>query len=126
MLRRKYSYFRNEVEAVLRDFNLSDKMDEVRAWYNGYRFGDTMIYNPWSFINFVSRPHEGCQPHWVNTASNRILGEAIADADGILQQELEFLLSGETVEMPRADDYGRKANSVAIETFLPFKVLTPR
>jgi hypothetical protein len=73
-------------------------MDEVRAWYNGYRFGDTMIYNPWSVINFVSRPHDGCQPYWVNTASNRILGEAIADADGILQQELEYLLSGEAVE----------------------------
>ncbi len=67
-------------------------------WYNGYRFGDTMIYNPWSLIAFASEPSIGCQPHWVNTASNRILGEAIADADGILQQELEYLLSGEAVE----------------------------
>jgi hypothetical protein len=93
-----FGLLESEVEQVLADFNLSNKMDEVRAWYNGYRFGDTMIYNPWSVINFVSRPHDGCQPYWVNTASNRILGEAIADADGILQQELEYLLSGEAVE----------------------------
>jgi hypothetical protein len=93
-----FGLLENEVEQVLADFNLSNKMDEVRSWYNGYRFGDTMIYNPWSVISFVSRPHEGCQPYWVNTASNRILGEAIADADGILQQELEYLLNGETVE----------------------------
>jgi hypothetical protein len=93
-----FGLLENEVEQVLADFNLSDKMDEVRMWYNGYRFGDTMIYNPWSLIAFAAEPSIGCQPHWVNTASNRILGEAIVDVDGILQQELEFLLSGEAVE----------------------------
>jgi hypothetical protein len=58
-----FGLLENEVEQILSDFDISDKIDEVRAWYNGYRFGDTMIYNPWSLIAFAAESSIGCQPH---------------------------------------------------------------
>ena len=87
-----------EVEKLLSDAGLSERLEEVRDWYNGYLFGDERIYNPWSLISYVARPQQGCQPHWVNTASTALVGKAIADAEGILQRELEDLLNGGTIE----------------------------
>ena len=52
------------------------KNAELQAWYDGYRFGDADIYNPWSVLNYFSR---GCRPgvYWANTASNLAVGDAV-------------------------------------------------
>lgn len=87
-----------EVTKLLKDADLADHLDEVRRWYNGYMFGNTLVYNPWSVLSFIGEPSQGCHAHWVNTASTSLLGQAIADGDGILQKELEQLIRGEDVE----------------------------
>ena len=53
-----------------------DKMGGIREWYNGYIFGgDTVIYNPWSIINYLSAPEAGLRPYWVHTSANRMVKE---------------------------------------------------
>lgn len=86
-----------EVTKLLEDADLANHLDEVRRWYNGYMFGNNLVYNPWSVLSFIGEPSQGCHAHWVNTASTSMLGQAIADSDGILQKELEQLLRGENV-----------------------------
>ena len=53
-------------------YGVVDKEDELKDWYDGYLFGSTEIYNPWSVINYISR---GCIPqaYWVNTGKNEVL-----------------------------------------------------
>jgi hypothetical protein len=95
---RCFGLLEDEVEAALDAAGLSLNLPMVRSWYNGYLFGDTTVYNPWSVMSYLADPGVGCQPHWVNTASTALLGKAIADGDGILHRELEGLLQGEGIE----------------------------
>lgn len=75
-------------------YHASDKFDELCEWYDGYRFGDTDIFNPWSVINYFSI---GCKPRafWQSTGSNDIISEVIAKADEDIYERLEKLLQGE-------------------------------
>ncbi|XXX79618.1 AAA family ATPase [Sorangium sp. So ce134] len=72
------------------------RLDEVRAWYNGYRFGGEVIYNPWSILSCVASG--ALRPYWVNTASNDLLQDLIARRGLGLSTETEALLRGEPVE----------------------------
>ena len=98
-----FGLLEGEVEDLLAQADLSQHLGEARRWYNGYLFGQSTIYNPWSVISFVSDPSEGCQPHWVNTGNTQLLRNAISDSDGILRREIEDLLSGVEVEKPIDD-----------------------
>ncbi|WP_437298674.1 AAA family ATPase [Sorangium sp. So ce426] len=72
------------------------RVEEVRAWYNGYRFGGEVIYNPWSILNCVASG--ALRPYWVNTASTELLQHLIARRGLGLSSETEALLRGEPVE----------------------------
>jgi hypothetical protein len=62
-----------EVAATLRDFGRQDEMDEFRRWYNGYRFGEETVYNPWSIFHALAEPRRTLQPYWVNTSDQQFL-----------------------------------------------------
>lgn len=78
ILDKKYSdYFgftKGEVKKMADYYDASDKMDEICNWYDGYRFGNTEIFNPWSVINYLGNH---CEPraYWVSTSSNDIIGK---------------------------------------------------
>ena len=93
-----FGLLESEVETLLRDCGVSCSMADVRSWYNGYLFGQQTIYNPWSVIRYATSPDKGLLPHWVNTASNEIVGLAISNSDNILRAELEELLAGGEIE----------------------------
>lgn len=93
-----FGLLESEVENCLRDCDISFSMDDVRSWYNGYLFGHQTIYNPWSVIQYATAPSKGLLPHWINTASNDIVGTAISNSDNILRAELEDLLAGDEIE----------------------------
>ena len=84
----------SEVERMAAYYRASDKLEELREWYDGYRFGDTEIFNPWSVINYFSI---GCKPRafWQSTGSNDIISEVIEKADEDIYEHLEKLLRGE-------------------------------
>ena len=71
-------------------------MQELCDWYDGYRFGDTEIFNPWSVINYFSN---GCEPraYWLSTSNNDIIGEILGQADQTICEQLAKLLQGESI-----------------------------
>lgn len=91
---RYFGFTREEVERMAAYYRAEDKLGELEAWYDGYRFGDTEIFNPWSVINYFGI---GCKPRafWQSTGSNEIISEVIAEADEDIYERLEKLLLGE-------------------------------
>ena len=96
-----FGFTDEEVKAVLDYYNLADKFEAVKEWYDGYRFGDTDVYCPWDVINYVdmlrSEPDMPPRPFWLNTSGNDIIRQFIQRATAVTRTELERLISGETV-----------------------------
>jgi len=91
-----FGFTKEEVRRMLDYYGFSDKFEEVCEWYDGYLFGSTEIFNPWSVVNYVS---ENCFPKafWQSTGSNDIIGEIVGEANDEIEKNLYKLLSGETV-----------------------------
>ena len=91
-----FGFTESEVQRMLAAYGVRDKEEELKAWYDGYLFGDKEIYNPWSVINYISR---GCLPqaYWVNTGKNEILEDVLQTADEEITEKLYALLQGEQV-----------------------------
>ncbi len=94
----KFGFTEKEVESVLKEFNHLDRYDDVRTWYNGYRFGGATIYNPWSIISFLSENAKRLKPFWLNTSDNVIVENLLSTGGKELKEELELLIRGETIE----------------------------
>ena len=99
VLDNKYSpYFgftAEEVKEMALYYGSPDKYEEICQWYDGYRFGKTDIFNPWSVINYFNNE---CEPRafWQSTGSNDIIGEVIAEADTEIYEKLTSLVKGST------------------------------
>ena len=87
-----------EAEALATYVGRADRMDDMRQWYDGYRFGTTRVYNPWSVLRFL-RSGEA-QPYWTNTSSNGIVRDLVARAGQDETVELARLAAGGTVARP--------------------------
>ena len=89
-----FGFTAEEVKEILRYYGREDKFQEICDWYDGYRFGDTEIFNPWSVINYVT---DKCFPKafWQSTGSNEIIGEIIDAATPEIKDGLYKLLCGE-------------------------------
>lgn len=86
----------DEVKKMAEDLGMSDRLPEIKQWYDGYRFGRAEIYNPWSVINFFRNEEVG--DYWVNTSGNGIIREMLRRAQDETRQNLQQLLSGESVQ----------------------------
>ena len=99
-----FGFTGEEVQELLSYYDLSDRFCEAREWYDGYLFGNTEIYNPWSILNYTKSVLSGNQiatkPYWSNTSSNGIVKELVEEADDMTRQELEILMEGGTIEKP--------------------------
>lgn len=99
VLDNKYSsYFGftpEEVREMATYYGVADKYDEICEWYDGYRFGKSDIFNPWSVINYFNNE---CEPRafWQSTGSNDIIGEILAEADKDIYDRLTSLIKGES------------------------------
>ncbi|MCP5052905.1 MAG: AAA family ATPase, partial [bacterium] len=100
----KFGFTEEELEALLKDFNLFDRYEEVQKWYNGYRFGKRIIYNPWSIINFLGSEEKICKPYWINTSSNQLVETLLSGGGKELKEELEQLIRGESIEKAIAEN----------------------
>lgn len=94
----KFGFTEVEIEKILLDFNINDEANEFKEWYNGYIFGNTTIYNPWSVLSYISERNRGFMPHWVNTSENSIIKELLSKADNDIKLGLEKLHAGEYIE----------------------------
>lgn len=90
-----------EVKQLLKDYNLSEKMDEVKEWYDGYQFGDKEIYNPWSTLMYVKNITQDVSfkpiSFWANTSGNDLVVKYIQNGDKKLRKEFDVLMNGQSL-----------------------------
>ena len=91
-----FGFTTEEVKEILHYYGKEDKYQEICSWYDGYRFGHTEIFNPWSVINYIT---DQCFPKafWQSTGSNEIIGEIIATSTPEITEGLHKLLCGEKI-----------------------------
>lgn len=91
-----FGFTKDEVKDMLEYYEYEDKYQEICEWYDGYCFGNTEIFNPWSVINYIS---DQCFPKafWQSTGSNDIIGEIIGAATPEINENLYKLLCGNTI-----------------------------
>ncbi|MBR3457901.1 MAG: AAA family ATPase, partial [Selenomonadaceae bacterium] len=94
-----FGFTQEEAAKLMEECGVADKLPDLRRWYDGYLFGQTEIYNPWSVINFIKN---GCKfrPYWLNTSGNSILKDLLERVDERRKRELEGLMQGRPVEAP--------------------------
>lgn len=90
-----------EVKQLLKAYNLSEKMDEVKEWYDGYQFGNKEIYNPWSTLMYVKNITQDVSfkpiSFWANTSGNDIVVKYIQNGDKKLRKEFDLLMNGQSL-----------------------------
>lgn len=91
-----FGFTKQEVARMLSYYEHKEKFEEVCEWYDGYRFGNSEIFNPWSVINYIDDTFYP-KAFWQSTGSNEIIGDIIANATPGVTEKLRTLLQGETV-----------------------------
>lgn len=103
-----FGFTQPEVEALLSFYGLEENLDTVQQWYDGYKFGNAEVYNPWSVISYVKSCCGDRQalprPYWSNTSSNSIVRSLVERADLSVKQEIEALIEGKTITKPIHED----------------------
>ncbi|WP_314396434.1 AAA family ATPase [Leptotrichia shahii] len=91
-----FGILENEVIEMLDYFEIEYKMEEVRTWYNGYIFGDSKVYNPWSIVNFVD--NQEIKAYWANISGNTLLENMMDHAEESVYADLKKFTEGESIE----------------------------
>lgn len=106
-----FGFTEQEVHELLAFYGRESHLEKTREWYDGYRFGEAEVYNPWSILNYAeaiyNNPNALAKPYWANTSSNSIvrnLVEMMDDERGQMQGQLEHLMNGGTIEKPVHED----------------------
>ena len=103
-----FGFTQAETEQMLIEYGMEDRIEEARKWYDGYLFGETEIYNPWSIIKYVSsiaiNHMKFPEPYWANTSSNQIIKDMIWQANDEMKRELDILIHGGTIEKQIHED----------------------
>ncbi|OQA55013.1 MAG: putative AAA-ATPase [Euryarchaeota archaeon ADurb.Bin294] len=118
-----FGFTEHDIDTILSDFSIPDHGKVIREWYNGYSFGDQVIYNPWSVTNYIDNLPNPPGPHWLNTSANTLVYEELGRGGIEIKRDLEKLLSGEEIRYPITEtitfrDIGR--NPANIWSFLYF------
>lgn len=98
----QFGFIDSEIRDILEEYGVSDKISEVKDWYDGYRFGKADVYCPWDVINYVDHlqadPNARPQAYWINSSGNGLVRRLINIADESTKDEIERLIAGETIE----------------------------
>ena len=90
-----FGFTPEEVRAMAEYYSAADRYEELRAWYDGYRFGHSDLFNPWSVVSYFSNAYRP-GPYWVSTGSNEVIGEMLQRADTETYQRLHALVQKES------------------------------
>ena len=122
-----FGFTQEEINVMLECYDLTDKSSDIAHWYDGYKFNDVDIYNPWSVLNYLSEAAEKssalCKPYWSNTSSNEIVKRLIEESNNRTKNAIEELINGTPVRAQIYEDitYGTiDVNSEYIWSFLLF------
>ena len=94
----KFGFTEQEVKTMLAHYGLNGReMDEITAWYDGYRYGGTPIYNPWSILNYVAEGGQSPSPYWVNTGGHDLLKRLFFGREADVKEQLTTLMRGKSL-----------------------------
>lgn len=97
-----FGFTDNEVQLLLKDYELTGHFSKVKEWYGGYHFGNADVYCPWDVVNYVKklRIDSDAEPqaYWINSSGNDLVKRFVDKADQTTKNEIEQLIAGETVE----------------------------
>ena len=103
-----FGFTDDEVIKICEDYNMEQKYETIKQWFNGYIFGETNVYNPWSVMQYIddlkANINKLPKSYWANTSSNSIVKSLIERADDITKGEIEALIEGKTIEKPVHED----------------------
>ena len=122
-----FGFTQEEMQEILQTFSLEQYAGTIAKWYDGYRFGLTEIYNPWSVLNcidsYLQNDMVACEPYWSNTSSNRIVKRLIEESNERTKSMVEELINGTPIHTQIFEDvtYGTiDVNQDYIWSFLLF------
>lgn len=122
-----FGFTQEEMKEILQTFSLEQYAGTIAKWYDGYRFGLTEIYNPWSVLNcidsYLQNDMVACEPYWSNTSSNRIVKRLIEESNERTKSMVEELINGTPIHTQIFEDvtYGTiDVNQDCIWSFLLF------
>lgn len=122
-----FGFTQEEMQEILQNFSLEQYAEIIAKWYDGYRFGLTEIYNPWSVLNcidsYLQNDMVACEPYWSNTSSNRIVKRLIEESNERTKSMVEELINGTPIHTQIFEDvtYGTiDVNQDYIWSFLLF------
>ena len=100
-----FGFTEDEVAEMARYYGAEDKLPEIKAWYDGYDFGGTEIYNPWSVLRYFKC---NCKPdaYWLDTSSNDLITEIVQELPFHMERRLHALMKGETITVPMTKELG--------------------
>jgi hypothetical protein len=103
-----FGFMQDELEAMLAYYGMNGEAETLKKWYDGYLFGKSEVYNPWSIINYVNDrladADHNPKPYWSNTSGNDIVHDLVNRANHETKTELETLMAGGTISKPIYED----------------------
>ena len=91
-----FGFLEEEVREALKNYEIDSKLEEVHSWYNGYKFGDTNVYNPWSILKYLSKKE--FKSYWIDTSDNYLIKDILKEAEKETFEKLNNLLFGKEIE----------------------------
>ncbi|WP_427041342.1 AAA family ATPase [Fusobacterium sp. SB021] len=88
-----FGLLENEVENALIEYKTEDKLEDVKSWYDGYKFGNIEVYNPWSILKYIK--YKKLDAYWINTSGNALIKELLLLSDGTVFEDLDNLVNGQ-------------------------------
>ena len=88
-----FGLLENEVENALIEYKTEDKLEDVKSWYDGYKFGNMEVYNPWSILKYIK--YKKLDAYWINTSGNALIKELLLLSDGMVFEDLDNLVNGQ-------------------------------
>ena len=100
-----FGFTEDEVAEMARYYGAEDKMPEIKSWYDGYDFGGTEIYNPWSVLRYFQC---NCKPdaYWLDTSSNDLITEIVQELPFNMERRLHALMKGDAIKVPMTKELG--------------------
>ena len=88
-----FGLLENEVENSLIEYKTEDKLEDVKSWYDGYKFGNMEVYNPWSILKYIK--YKKLDAYWINTSGNALIKELLLLSEGTVFEDLDNLVNGQ-------------------------------
>ena len=99
-----FGFTEKETGKILKDFGLENKKEEIKYWYDGYKFGDkSNIYNPWSIVNYIGKSKDGFKPYWINSGDYSLIKNRIVEIG--VKDKVHKLIEGEIIEEELYDNF---------------------